>query len=640
MDITKKIDIKIIILVFLIPSFLLSPFILKPDLLTSQNNDLRAFVVPLFTFFKQIVTYNKILPLWQNKFLTGYPILGDPQSIIMYPFNYISLTTDSPVFFIFYYFFHIFTSIVGILLLAKEIGLTKKAALLAAFLYSLSPKMIAHIESGHTNLYASFAYTPFTLLLFHKLIKKPSLKKAVLLGFFLSLVYILYVTTFYYLILLLFLYFLYQLFSKKELFIKNIKYFIIAGIFFSGFTLPELLASYELFPQLTRNLLNLEDVGGPVFAWRQFAWFLFNPKLIHTTQTEMVLYLGFFTAILAVIGFLYLNKKQKIITSFLLLISFLYAVGPKTFFYKYLFNHFPGVSLFRVPTRMWFIISLLMSLLAGIGFERIASKRQKIAFFFFIAAVIEYLYLGGARIYPKASSNYVTVPKNLYQEYFAKDKDYFRIYCTIHCPSFYDLQDYNIGFTTGYNPVQLSNYFWFIQKAGGYGFASYAPSIPPYQTFIDRPQPVAEKLGVLGVRYVISPYQVTDGNFKLENEADGFFLYKNILEKPRAYLVQNNNEIVSLKLNQDIPGYIEISEVNGQGRVVVEEIHTKGWKVYSDGKKENVDQEENVILSTQVEEGTKKITFSYEPLGTPFSWYILIATYISSAFILINKKIK
>lgn len=638
MDNAKKaLNRRHLILIVIILTILFSSFILKPQLLVSQNNDLNAFAFPQFKFIKDAFINYKIIPSWQNKILGGYPLLGDPQSVLTYPFSYLALVMDLSTFFLIYFLFHAFVAIVSAYLLGRELKISQKGSLIAGLLYGITPKMVSHLEAGHTNLFASYAYIPLVFLFFYKLVKKPSYKKAIFFSFFLSLIYVLYITIFYYVVIILLLYFL---LNFSGMLLKRFKYFVVSAIFFAGFILPGLLASIELFPQLTRGLLNYEDVSGQIFAWRQIFGFLFNPLLVKGLQTEMVLYLGWFALLLSVIGFINLAKRRRIFILILLITSFFYAAGPKTLFYKFLYNYFPGVSLLRVPTRMWFVVSLTLSILSGLGFDYLfKGKRKKTAIFLGVFCILEFLYLGVTKLYPHNFIKKNSIPAGLYSEYFSEEKNFFRIYCPVVCLTYYDAIAFNIGFTTGYNPVQLSNYFGYIQEAGGYKFGSYTLSIPPYQTFVDKPQPVAEMLGNLGVKYVISTYKLTDSNFELVNEKENYYLYKNLLVKPRAYLLTQSRSIVPLKILNDCPGMIELKGAGYDGEVILNEVYTKSWKVYKDGKRENSRSEANVTLSTPVTKNIQKVVFSYEPLGTPWSWYILIATYILAILVLTNKKI-
>lgn len=636
MDIKK--NRKIILAAFLITFIIYLPFIINPDFFYNRNNDLQNYNKPLFSIFKGAFEKSRSIPLWQNILLSGYPLLGDPQSIIMYPFNYLSLLIDVDYYFLIYFLFHSSLGILGVYYLCRRcLSFPRSGAFLAGIFYILSAKLFAHVEAGHTNLFASYAYVPWAILAFILFIKKANLKTSIFLGLSLSLIYLLYLTTFYYLVLFLIVLGIYHKsyidFKKNRLMFFG----LLAILSFLGFSLPELLASYELWPNLTRNLLTFEDVAGLPLAWRQYLGQIFNPLTVIHVQTEGVIYVSFFLLILSILGFKTLKLKFKILIFTLFTFIFLYSVGSKTEVYKFLYNYFPGIKLFRVQTRIWFIVTLGISILGAKGFANLYQKKKNMALFLAICAVVEVLIFSFLRFKLQQSKVISPVPTQLYKNIFENEKDFFRIYCTNECIHFDTARRYNIGFIGGYTPVQLSNYFYFFQKAAGFNFSSYAISLPPYQVLVDQPQPKAYYIGLLGVRYIISSYSLSDHNFSLLNKEGSFNLYKNNLEKPRVYLLDNENNEVPLNITYEHPGFIEIAINNLKGRVIINEIYAKGWKVYKDSIRENAVEYEGVLLSTNISQETKKIVFKYEPLFTPYSWYILIFTYLVALFILLRK---
>ena len=621
----------------LIPFLIFKEYLFKPQTILLKNNDLASFAEPLFIIFKNSILNYKFFPQWQNLFLSGYPLLGDPQSILIYPFNYLSLILDLNIFFIFYFIFHLIIAALGSYHLAKRVfKLSKEGAVLCGVLYSIAPKMIAHIDSGHINLFASYAYVPLVLLFTYLIFKKPTFLKSALLGFFTSLVYVLYITTFYYLILIIIAFSIYLLLKNYYKF--QIKYLLFSVLFFILFSLPELLASIELWPQVIRNLLTYEDIAGSVLAWRQIVNYLFNPQTIINTHTEMVLYTGFFPGLLFITSFIRTSRKNKILILLILTFCLLYAIGPKTFFYNFLFNKLPGVNLFRVPSRMWFIVSLMISIVAGAGFDLIYKVNKILAMFLFILCIGEFIFLANQRL--EMTSDIPTGSiSNEFRQLISNEKGYFRIHCIKQCIPLDIIFDNYLSLTSGYNPVQLKNYFWFYQKASGFQFASYAPSLPPYQTFADTLQPNAMLLGSLGVRFVISPYTLENKNFHFIKKIDDLYLYKNYLEKPRVYIKNAEGE-TPLSIKKDIPGYVATDLPNQEyGEIVLNEVYTTGWRVYIDGRETRPYQVNDIVIGSNIPRNTKTVTFSYEPLGTPYSWYILIMVYIFSIFVIIKKGI-
>lgn len=629
----------IIIWLLLVPYIFLYTLILNPQKITSLNNDIQ-FWVPIYNEFKKGIITDHTIPMWQNKTLLGFPILGDPQSIVTYPLTYLVTFVSLPTFFVLYLLFHLKLSSLTTYFVGKHIiKLSRLPSLLVSFLYTFSPKMLSHIGEGHINLVAAYSLFPALILCVYMLIKKPDFKKSLLVGLLFSSLFITYITIFYYSLLAAILLIITLLISRNlHLYIKKVRYLILALVFGLGFQFPQILAEIELWPQLSRYLLNYQDTGGPIYAWRQFFSFIFNPFSIGSYPVEYMLYLGFTAVILAGIGFFAIKPtKYKITIALLITIVLFYNFGTKTNVYEFAYKFIPGVDLFRVPTRSYYLITLSISLLAGLGLKYIKNKYgRQIAVLLVLICFFEYFLIGQKILNSKAAVPKVE-PDNI-SEVITKDYDsYFRVYCTSSCIPYEFIDDKKIGSAVGYNPVQLANVFQYHQKMGGYQFASYAPFLPPYQTFVDMPQPNAQNLGLLRVKYVISTYSLTDPNLKLVSNIDNYLLYQNLIVLPRAFLIKNGKSL-PLTVIKDLPGQIEV-DVPQDGEVAISEVFTLSWKAYFNNKRINLQKYNNIIISANPS-GPGRLLFKYEPLGTPFSWTVPLLSYTILIVVFIKRIFK
>ncbi len=644
MDTAKVKHMGLIIWLLLVPCIFLFPFILNPSKITSLNNDIQ-FWIPIYNEFKKSIVQSSTIVLWQNKTLLGFPLLGDPQSIVTYPFTYLVTLVSLPTFFVLYLLFHLTVSSIAVYFVSnKVIKLPTISALLVSFLYTFSPKMLSHIGEGHINLVAAYSLFPALILSIYVLLNKPNIKKSLLVGLLFSALFITYITVFYYSLLAAILLLVVLLINKKlHLNNKTITYLALAFIFGVGFQLPQILAEIELWPQLSRYLLTYQDIGGPSYAWRQFLSYIFNPFSVNNYPVEYVLYLGLIAVALAAIGFLNIKSaKYKTLLAFFITLIFFYNFGTKTIIYELAYKFIPGVNLFRVPTRSYYLISLSVSLLAGMGIKYVKYKYGKtIAIALVLICLFEYFLIGQKILNSKTIINYEK--QNPLFEEISKDYDsFYRVYCTTGCIPYKFIEGKKIGSAVGYNPVQLANVFHYHQQMGGYQFGSYAPFLPPYQTYVDKPQPKAQELALVRVKYVISEHPLSDPNLELATTHASKFLYKNNIVLPRAW-IKTSTDIYPLTIINDIPGVMEVYAPE-KGEIIVPEVFTKGWRAYdSNNSKVAIKEYEGIIISTN-DEQEGNIIFKYEPLGYPISLVVPLLTYTFLIVLLVleffNKQFK
>lgn len=110
----------IILILIVISSLFYLPIIINPSILLARGNDLTIFFWPMIYFVKNIILTNHQLPLWNNLFFSGTPLLPDPQAPIFYLPNIIFLLFKNidTGFFVSTYI-HILVSSIGMYLLGR-----------------------------------------------------------------------------------------------------------------------------------------------------------------------------------------------------------------------------------------------------------------------------------------------------------------------------------------------------------------------------------------------------------------------------------------------------------------------------------------------------------------------------------------
>ncbi len=141
-----------------------------------------VFVVLLVFFYKPLLTGNTIffgdftyifypyhhtlaealrsgvLPLWNPYNALGYPMVGDPQSHVLYPPAWIFALVPFGKSYLWFIFLHYFVAGAGMLLLLKKLGRSEPAALFGAFAFAFSGLLVSIHIYGHIY---SISWMPF-----------------------------------------------------------------------------------------------------------------------------------------------------------------------------------------------------------------------------------------------------------------------------------------------------------------------------------------------------------------------------------------------------------------------------------------------------------------------------------------------
>lgn len=631
----NKSGLKLMLFLFLIVILFFLPVVIKPQNLLARNNDLTEFRNN-YIFFRQQILDNHHLPLWQNRILSGSPFLGDPQNPLLYLPNYALLFLPINVFLFLFFLFHFSIALISMFYLAKKLGLSILPAIIAATVYAFSPKFIAHLEAGHINMLISFAWFPALLYAIFDLAKKPKLASTLLLAFAASSIFLNYVTILIYAVFSGLVFFLINF--NKQMIKSTVIHLFIASLIFLAITLPQLTVFISYLPLTTRNLITVEDVGPKIISTRRFVKSIINPYAdgLNELSAETVVNFGFIPLFLLLIGFFLVKPKTKILVVIVSFISLFLALGTKTSLYILFLKIMPILKMMRITTRFWFVTILAVALISGYTAEKI--KNKALTLLLFLLVIFDLFIF--SQNYFKVKNYPFSYPASLNRliALSTKDPGYYRLYCPTTCLK--DVNQEGKGLATGYNPIQLGNFYYFIQKAAGFKFGSYAVSLPPYQTFVDQPQPKSELMGMLGVRYLISPYEFFDNGFSKIIKDEAYYLYQNTKELPRVYLI-NNQKVTPIKPDIDLPGYLEIPVNKNLGKLVISEIYTPFWTAKDEqGNSLEVNEEQNIILNVNIDQPTNKVKVIFKPRNIDMFLLISFITSAATLFFLGRNLIK
>lgn len=623
---------KQIFALLLISLVFFSPFFVNPERLTKRGNDLSEEFIPLFAYFKRSLWEFGEIPFWQNSVLSGSPLLGDPQNPWAYPLYWLYILLPRDLVSIFLFTFHFFLAGFFTYWLIRSLGLSKQASFIGGLVYMLAPKLTAHLEAGHLGMVIAFSFAPLFFLATKKMLAEPKLVWPLLFGLSGGWMLVTYFTVFYYALIGVICIAGWYMLNRG---VKRMKWrrILIALLVMVGISLPQLLAGSEFLSLSNRDNLTFTDIAQPLWSWKKIFVALVYPfaQSYNSLQTEEVLFPGFLPSVLALIGFLTLNRRYKIVAFFVFISVLLISINTKTPIYKLLYTYLPGMRYLRITTRGWFIVSLLFSVLAGYGIDnlgRVVQSFKRLNYFVLattVLAVIELSLLGYWRL-AKPVEPSRQLPES-FTNFFNQESEYYRVYCTTGCVPLGKFTPSGKGNVGGYNPVHLAIYDEYLRRAGGYTFSGFSPILPPYQIYDEKPQPSAKLLGLLATRYVLSPYPLKDSSFKEIAKKGEYILYRNLGEVPHVSW-QKQGQTVPLQFRWGSNGGIISTKGLINVEVVVSEIYYPAWKAKNEqGEYLTVKKKNDIIFSVPISVPTSSITIFYQPEGIPWSLTICLGTY-------------
>ena len=355
--------------------------ILHPgNVVYSNHSDVLAQHYPFrFLLADSIRTCNQ-LPLWNRYSFCGMPLLGDPQSGLFYPPNWLHCLVPlrwTAAIFGWLILLHVITAGSGMLIWLRGHNLAGGARLVGALSFMFAGKWITHIlVPGHV-VFLPIAWIPWQLALIDRLCARPNLRSAALLALVSAIA---------------FLGFHPQLFLFSELFVGAYALFqstqhttkrtsllaasaIISVALSAGLVMIQFLPSIELITACQRaSGLDYEKAARRSLALNKLHWFLL-PHEAGPKDWEIQPYLGVLPLVFSLFGVVQRQRRTFHAFFFLgLLFCVTYSLGPAGGIHKILFDWTPGFRLFRLPMRILLIAGLPVGYLAAVGATQLVTN--------------------------------------------------------------------------------------------------------------------------------------------------------------------------------------------------------------------------------------------------------------------------
>jgi hypothetical protein len=374
----------------------LSPFILFSPMLISGETLFWGTPIMQFVPWREFAIDSLLhghFPLWNPWLGMGAPLVANYQSAIFYPPDWILPITGAAWGQGFLVMIHILWTGIGMLLLIRQLGLSRLSQAIAALSFSLSGYVIA--RAGFISINATVAWLPWIMLAADRMVHKQniqgSLKRLIKPTLLLSLVLCFqwlagHAQTAWYSLILVTIWIIWRGFSLRRG--KG----LIHGLFALGVAMlvAFLLSTVQLLPTVeylihSHRATEVERELALVYSF--WPWRMLNllmPNLFGNPATgdywgyanywEDAIYVGILPLVLAIFACIRGIKRSKYSSLILLLIcisimSMLLALGKNTPIFTFLYKNVPTFDLFQAPTRWTILMIFSLSLLAAIGAE-------------------------------------------------------------------------------------------------------------------------------------------------------------------------------------------------------------------------------------------------------------------------------
>lgn len=321
-------------------------------------------------------------PVWNPQLLCGTPVIGNPQSGMWYPVNWLFFLGEPMAMISFVLVLHHWFAGMGTYLLARRYKLGFGPGLLAGFTFLAAPFLVAATAEGHYNQTCLVAWVPWTLLGCESLRGgrpwgRPLTALAIAMSFFCG-----HAQESFYLVLLVSGFVVLDLLRPQSSGLQVArselaKMWVVTGMLVLGLVAVDLLPIWLYTRQAVRasgiSIAQASEISlGPASLWQLLDPFaLGGPQAYHGPGKfywETLCHFGVAPLLLAGLGAIGCRNRYPVgRLTLLAVLSLLFAFGDHTPLFPLLHKYVPGISFFRAPSRAIYFASLAVSLLAGFG---------------------------------------------------------------------------------------------------------------------------------------------------------------------------------------------------------------------------------------------------------------------------------
>lgn len=573
----------------------------------SPYTDLLISHWPNTEYWREAIWQYGQWPLWNEQLFGGQPFAADPLAGLWYPPNWALLILPLPFGFNLLWVLHLAWAGLGLYHFLRAQNLPEASAILGGLVFSGTPKLMAHIGAGHLSLVFAVAWMPWVLF---SLVSQSSsvsprfqIRTSLTCGLCLALTFLADPRWAFYSGLLVVAFLISRRTGFKATFIQ------LSTLTFTALLLSAVLwlPLTEFVLQTNRSALTLSDAAEFSLPWLWLLGLLVAPlRGFH----EYMTYVGLVPLLLALVG---AARRQRFWLS-VLLVSVLFALGDNFGLFPAVFKLLPGLSFLRVPSRVWFLVALALSVLAAHGLHHLLSllekNRTKVKPSFLFFPLLFFTVADLVRVNVTLVEAHPRPALNAASAWLASQPGFFRVYS----PSYSLPLDDGLYHVDGVNPLQLKTVAQFMAQASGVPLERYSVTVPSFSGDVTTANanavPSARLLGLLSVKYVVAEFDVNSAGLWLAQTFGRTRIYENVQWEPRAWLAEGR----AAEVLQATPNRVVV-QASGPGTLILSDVNYIGWQATVDGASVSIETVENLLRGVQLAEGAHTVVFEFWPLS-------------------------
>ncbi len=622
---------------------LLWPSAIQPHVLPAAftMSDLMISHGPSALVIKEAVAAGQDLPLWNPVFGGGRPLAADPLAALWYPATHLVHLVDLRTYFLVLLAGHLLLAGLGALALGRiALRLSPLAGLVVGLSFMATPRLIAHLGAGHVTMVQTVAWLPWVALAAWGTLHAPA---RWLIACAVSLALLLlagHPQLAYYGCLMTAGIAAWQLVRRWQVAGRRGVMTAVAGLVFAG-VLAGMLAAVHLLPLIEFTLHSTRQQSVETQDALSVATFLQALLGVRSADTP-VLHETLFEPGLGVLGLAVLGFTLRPRTGLPLLLGVglvaALALGVSSPVYQLAAWLLPGFDGFRGLARIWFIGLLGIALLAGLGAETLLVAFQRSKQRGALPAVLGGVFLlivslaQATQGLAQLGNVHTAMQPQSVDRAAVELAGSGRIYgVQRNMPQIVAAQ-LHARLADGWDPLLIEPYVQFMQRAGGYTFAGYQLSVPPFEVYDPgyptsrKAQPEGALLGLLNVEVVLSRHRLRDPDLVRVNYLGETFIYRNRANAGPAFLVAETTNGTPPTIDQieHLAAPVHVQEQQAErltvrvtapkgGWLVVGAPAYPGWTAQLDGQAVPLHSIEGVLPAVQVGPGTHQLTYVYTP---------------------------
>jgi hypothetical protein len=350
------------------------------------ERDLPIFFFPNLKLWVEAVKAGE-LPLWNPYSFSGQPLFASLQTSILYPPNGLLLILPINFAFNLTIVLHFFLSGWFVYLLARELGGSRTAGILACLSFTLGGFLLS--IHNVLNTLQSVTWTPLIFFFFLRALRGRSWKYSllssltILVQFLGGGIEVFLITQ----AMIIFLAFCPQALLVERSYAPwrwRLKMVGIIFLLFLGLGAVQIFPFWEMIENSDRHMgFSYQAATRWSLGWRDLIY-LFLPdffwrgiEFYDTDQNYLKsIYLGIIPCIMILFFFLGRDRRKGWFGLFLVL-SLLLALGGNTPFYRVLYTIVPGFHTIRYPAKFLFFTNIFICLLTGLGWDVLSDRLKE-----------------------------------------------------------------------------------------------------------------------------------------------------------------------------------------------------------------------------------------------------------------------